>query len=174
MQKREWILVEILSRFQFVYVWCLDGWKRWMHFVLKTRRIPEKECLVFYWGNSARVAVACLMWGVCTVECNAHFEEGRKNGIVSDHIHNTPETQTEEIVLCNNFMSSGWPSTYIWKKTLLWLSWTLNEMHVKLEVTVALDIWRLKLINPFTAPACKISGLTDARTCLQTVYFPVP
>ena len=28
-------------------------------------------------------------------------------------------------------------------------------------------------INPFTAPACKISGLKDARTHLQTVYFPV-
>ena len=29
------------------------------------------------------------------------------------------------------------------------------------------------LINPFTAPACKISGLKDAQTCLQTVYFLV-
>ena len=28
-------------------------------------------------------------------------------------------------------------------------------------------------INPFTAPACKISGLKDARKHLQTVYFPV-
>ena len=28
-------------------------------------------------------------------------------------------------------------------------------------------------INPFTAPACKISGLKDARTRLQTVYVPV-
>ena len=28
-------------------------------------------------------------------------------------------------------------------------------------------------INPFAAPACKISGLKDARTRLQTVYFPV-
>ena len=28
-------------------------------------------------------------------------------------------------------------------------------------------------INPFTAPACNISGLNDARTRLQTVYFPV-
>ena len=27
--------------------------------------------------------------------------------------------------------------------------------------------------NPFTAPACKISRLNDARTRLQTVYFPV-
>ena len=30
-----------------------------------------------------------------------------------------------------------------------------------------------QFINPFTAPACKISGLKDAQTCLQTVYFPV-
>ena len=28
-------------------------------------------------------------------------------------------------------------------------------------------------MNPFTAPACKISRLKDARTRLQTVYFPV-
>ena len=28
-------------------------------------------------------------------------------------------------------------------------------------------------VNPFTAPACKTSGLKDARTSLQTVYFPV-
>ena len=26
--------------------------------------------------------------------------------------------------------------------------------------------------TPFTAPACKISGLKDARMRLQTVYFP--
>ena len=25
--------------------------------------------------------------------------------------------------------------------------------------------------NTFTSPACKISGLKEARTCLQTVYF---
>ena len=29
------------------------------------------------------------------------------------------------------------------------------------------------LFNPFSAPACKMSGLKDARTRLQTVYFPV-
>ena len=29
------------------------------------------------------------------------------------------------------------------------------------------------LINPFTATTFKISGLKDARTRLQTVYFPV-
>ena len=28
-------------------------------------------------------------------------------------------------------------------------------------------------VNPFTAPACKTSGLKDARTSLQTIYFPV-
>ena len=28
-------------------------------------------------------------------------------------------------------------------------------------------------LNPFTAPACTISGLKDAGTRLQTVYFPV-
>ena len=28
-------------------------------------------------------------------------------------------------------------------------------------------------IKPFTVPACKISGLNDSRTHLQTVYFPV-
>ena len=28
-------------------------------------------------------------------------------------------------------------------------------------------------INPFTVPACTISGLKEARTRLQTVYFPV-
>jgi len=27
-------------------------------------------------------------------------------------------------------------------------------------------------LNPLTAPACKMSGLNDARTRLQTVYFP--
>ena len=27
--------------------------------------------------------------------------------------------------------------------------------------------------NPFTAPACKISGVKDARAHLQTVHFPV-
>ena len=29
------------------------------------------------------------------------------------------------------------------------------------------------IINPFTAPACKISRLKDVRTRLQTAYFPV-
>ena len=29
------------------------------------------------------------------------------------------------------------------------------------------------IINPFTAPACKVSRLKDAWTHLQTVYFPV-
>ena len=29
------------------------------------------------------------------------------------------------------------------------------------------------VLNPFTAPACKVSGLKDARTRLQTVYLPV-
>ena len=28
-------------------------------------------------------------------------------------------------------------------------------------------------INPFTSPACTISGLNNARTRLKTVYFPV-
>ena len=28
-------------------------------------------------------------------------------------------------------------------------------------------------LNPLTALACKMSGLNDARTRLQTVYFPV-
>ena len=30
-----------------------------------------------------------------------------------------------------------------------------------------------KGFNPFTAPACKVSGLKDGGTCLQTVYFPI-
>ena len=29
------------------------------------------------------------------------------------------------------------------------------------------------ILNPFTVPACKISGLKDAQTRLQTVYIPV-
>ena len=28
-------------------------------------------------------------------------------------------------------------------------------------------------INPFTVSTCKVSGQKEARTCLQTVYFPV-
>ena len=28
-------------------------------------------------------------------------------------------------------------------------------------------------INPLATPACKISGLKEARVSLQTVYFPV-
>ena len=40
-----------------------------------------------------------------------------------------------------------------------------------------LDNWNLqppgRCFNPFTAPAYKIFGLKDARTRLQTVYFPV-
>ena len=31
----------------------------------------------------------------------------------------------------------------------------------------------IQAINPFTAPDCTISGLKDAGTRLQTVYFPV-
>ena len=30
-----------------------------------------------------------------------------------------------------------------------------------------------KSFNPFTAPARKFSGLKDARTCMQKVYFPI-
>ena len=40
-------------------------------------------------------------------------------------------------------------------------------------VFVAICLQRRVCFNPFTAPACKISGLKDARTCLQTQYFPV-
>ena len=31
----------------------------------------------------------------------------------------------------------------------------------------------ITIINPFTAPVCKISRLKDVRTRLQTVHFPV-
>ena len=31
--------------------------------------------------------------------------------------------------------------------------------------------WMLDLLNPFTAPACKMFGLNDARTRLQTYFF---
>ena len=31
----------------------------------------------------------------------------------------------------------------------------------------------MSVINPFTTPACTISGLKDAWTRLQPVYFPV-
>ena len=31
----------------------------------------------------------------------------------------------------------------------------------------------MTVTNPFTTPACKISGLKDARTRLETVYFQV-
>ena len=31
----------------------------------------------------------------------------------------------------------------------------------------------IKAHNPFTAAACKIYGPKDARTNLQTVYFPI-
>ena len=31
-------------------------------------------------------------------------------------------------------------------------------------------VYHLHGFNPFTAPACKISGLKDAQWCLQTVY----
>ena len=30
-----------------------------------------------------------------------------------------------------------------------------------------------RTINPVTAPASKVSGLKDAGTCLQRVYFPL-
>ena len=35
------------------------------------------------------------------------------------------------------------------------------------------QIWFEAAVNPFAAPACNISGLKDAGTRLQTVYFPV-
>ena len=37
-----------------------------------------------------------------------------------------------------------------------------------LQAGAVKELW----INPFTAPACKISGPEDWRTRLQTVYFP--
>ena len=40
-------------------------------------------------------------------------------------------------------------------------------------VVVVVVVAVMMTINPFTAPACKISGLKDAGTGLQTVYFPV-
>ena len=43
------------------------------------------------------------------------------------------------------------------------VTWKLKAVHV---------FWICEF-NPFTAPACKISGLKDARTRLQTVYFPL-
>ena len=35
------------------------------------------------------------------------------------------------------------------------------------------ELMHVTNFNPFTAPVCPISGLKDARTPLQTVYFPV-
>ena len=37
----------------------------------------------------------------------------------------------------------------------------------------AVDSQPHERINPFTAPACKISRLKSAHICPQTVYFPV-
>ena len=38
--------------------------------------------------------------------------------------------------------------------------------HVMMQIQFA-------LFNHFTAPACKMSGLKDAQTCFQTMYFLV-
>ena len=40
-------------------------------------------------------------------------------------------------------------------------------------INLSQDAVHHNLINPFTAQAWTISGLKDAGTCLQTVYFPV-
>ena len=47
-------------------------------------------------------------------------------------------------------------------------------------ITVAINMGEMTSVllvlfvfNPFTAPACKLSGLNDARARLQTVHFPV-
>ena len=53
-------------------------------------------------------------------------------------------------------------------------------MTAIIVITVAINMGKMTLVllvlfvfNPFTAPACKLSGLKDARARLQTVHFPV-
>ena len=41
------------------------------------------------------------------------------------------------------------------------------------QATVRAGLTLATLVNPFTASACKIFGLKDARRRLETVYFPV-
>ena len=48
--------------------------------------------------------------------------------------------------------------------------WMTFQVH---NVCIMLTVICLFFCNPFTAPACTISGLNDTRKRLQTVYFPV-
>ena len=48
----------------------------------------------------------------------------------------------------------------------------LNGQFTSSSTLRVRDVVRTCCFNPITAAACKNSGLTDARTFLQTVYFP--
>ena len=49
---------------------------------------------------------------------------------------------------------------------------TLDLYKKKMSPQLTFIYYTLK-VNPFTALACNISRLNDARTCPQTVYIPV-
>ena len=48
-----------------------------------------------------------------------------------------------------------------------------TDLELKLFITFTKGNESVRNINPFIAPAVKISRLKDARTRLQTVYFPI-
>ena len=47
----------------------------------------------------------------------------------------------------------------------------LSILCILIEILSRAHAKEEKSLNPFTAPACKISGLKDSRTHLQTAYF---
>ena len=64
-------------------------------------------------------------------------------------------------------------SCQVWSMTLCQTTnhWARDLLLTNLLQNLGSD--HKPVLNPFTAPARKISGLKDAWTCLQTLYFPV-
>ena len=65
---------------------------------------------------------------------------------------------------CRSLCPPTWPSTTCSTTDVSGQAWSDHRLSF-----CSLPV----CLNPFTAPACKISRLKDARTRLQTVYFPV-
>ena len=65
---------------------------------------------------------------------------------------------------CNKFWAFCAPALFLHK---------INILFASLPFVKDLGPYAWRAINHFTAPACTVSGLNDARTRLQTVYFPI-
>ena len=106
-----------------------------------------------------------LQWGTQEV-IHHHTEPSQQTPTMEDHwTTSLMFSQIKDVFIIFGQMSS--PSCR-WR-----LMNALNEQRSTPLLGAASRYPKDLIFNPFTAPACKSSGLKDARTHLKTVCFPV-